>query len=82
MSLESRSSDRFGNSISLRDFEGITVVEGLRKEGSGPWSVFNYILEFALQLRKICGKRQSAYPFSVRPTTCTATQAVKYNENL
>jgi len=40
MSLEQRGRDRLGTSISLRDFEGITAVEGLRNVGSGPCSVF------------------------------------------
>ena len=53
MSLEPRVCDCFGTSIILRDFEGITAFEGLRNEGSGPCSVFNYNLEFALQLRKL-----------------------------
>jgi hypothetical protein len=53
MSLESRVRDRCGTSVSLRDFEGISAVEGPRNEGSGPCSVFNYNPEFALQLRKL-----------------------------
>jgi len=42
MSLEPRGCDHFETSINLRDFEGIIVVVGLRNEGSGPCSVFNY----------------------------------------
>ena len=55
MSLEPRGCDRFGTSIILRDLEGITAVEGLHNEGSEPCSVFNYNLEFVLQVRKLKG---------------------------
>jgi hypothetical protein len=53
MPLEPIGCGRFGTSIHLIDLEGITAVEGIRNEGSRPCFVFNYNLEFALQLRKL-----------------------------